>query len=75
MLVFGVSSAGKSTLIKDMLFGQMLQFAQGHFIDHVTCSHQLGVMNFKSNIERNLTVKKRDLESDKDDMGKTMNSV
>ena len=53
----------------------MLQYAQSYFIEHVTCSHYTSVQSIKSNIERSLTVKKREVTETKDDMGKTMNSV
>jgi len=77
ILVFGEGASGKSSLVKEMLFGQMLQFAQNYFVEHVTCSHYSNVTSIKNNIERNLTVKKRELSggAGKDEMGNTMNSV
>lgn len=75
VLVFGEGASGKSSMIRDMLFSQMLQFSQDYFIEHVTCSHYTNAIAFKNSIERNLVVKKRDLIDDKDEMGKTLNSV
>ena len=75
VLVFGEGASGKSSMIKDMLFSQMLAFSQDYFIEHVTCSHHTSALALKNGIERNLVVKKRELQDDKDDMGKTMNSV
>ena len=75
VLVFGEGASGKSSMIKDMLFSQMLAVSQDYFIEHVTCSHHTNALALKNGIERNLTVKKRELQDDKDDMGKTMNSV
>ena len=75
-MIMGEGASGKSSLIKDMLFVQILQFAQNFFIDHCTCSHMSSQTAIKRNIERSMMVKRSDIGEDtKDDAGKTMNSI
>ena len=73
ILIYGEGASGKSSIIKDMVFSQMLQFSQNYFVEHITCSHYTKALAIKNAIERNLEVKKQEIEED--DMNKTMNSV
>ena len=75
VLVFGEGASGKSSLVKDMLFAQSLQFAQSYFVEHLTCCHYTSALALKNGVERNLEVKRQEVAEDKDEMGKTMNSV
>ena len=75
VLVFGEGASGKSALIKDMVFNQMMQFAQSYFVEHITCSHYTDVSSIKSNIERSLVIKRQELSPEtKEDLGNTVNS-
>lgn len=75
VLVFGAGACGKSALVKDTLFAQMLVYARNYFVEHVTCSHHTKVFAIKGSVERNLEVKKREVSENRDELGKTMNSV
>lgn len=58
-----------------MVYNQMMQFAQKYYVEHITCSHYTDVSSIKSNIERSLIIKRRDIPADtKDDMGNTANT-
>jgi hypothetical protein len=75
VLVAGEGASGKSALIKDMVFNQMMQFSQNYYVEHITCSHYTDVGSVKSNIERSLVIKRRELSADaKDELGNTVNS-
>ena len=75
VLVFGGGASGKSALVKDTLFAQMLVYARNYFVEHVTCSHHTKALAVKGAIERNLEIKKRDVSENRDELGKTLNSV
>jgi len=75
VLITGEGASGKSIMIKDQLFSQMLQYSQNYYLEHITCSHSTTGLSVKTNIERSMQVKRSDLQSDKDEMGRTINSI
>ena len=74
VLVVGEGACGKSNLLKNFIYSEVNIFAQHTFTEHITCSHYTNSESLKSNIERNLITKKLQNISNKDEMGKTMNS-
>ena len=74
VLIVGEGACGKSNLLKNFIFSELNVFAQHCFTEHITCSHYTDAASLKSNVERNLVTKKLSNVSNKDEMGKTMNS-
>lgn len=57
-LILGPNASGKSALIREMMFNQIYNFAQGVQVEHYTMTHHSDCATFKEIIEAKLDTKK-----------------